>query len=416
MIRFLHLSDIHFTSWLSDQPGLDIDRAVRDCMVSDIRAMHSELGQMSAILVAGDIAARGHPDEYEIAAAFLHEVAGIIGCGTDQVVMVPGNHDVDRGNHDEQHWALRQALRTIPTAEISDRLVRLLRDPITGEALLKPFGAYNQFALGYGCDIDQQRLVPTVQQFEFGERHIYVHGYNTAWIADGSEADDAEGLVAGLFQLAPIASPAEGIHIALCHHPPNWLRDSDEIAPWVAQASVVLTGHEHAAGITLAEDGRTLYIASGAVNPSRTESGWIPAYNVIEIAPNLTEADLLDVRVHARSWRGAHAEFGADSADGPLAFTVTLAVSQRLAAPSPVEVIPEVDHPAEPIAARPHALIHEAMSRPVDIRRRVGRELGLVDSSTAERGIELDRLIIRTAVERGQLEELVERMKRTHSD
>src|SRR5579862_2858292 len=283
-------------------------------MIDDVKRVHKELGDMRAILVVGDIAGRGGVADYQIAASFLDSLCDIVGCERDQVVCVPGNHDINRAAHGPLHKAVRHQLRTIPAPELSDTLRDLLADDSGAQVLLEPLRNYNNFALGYGCDISPGKIVWSPKTLKLDGRDLYIHGVTSPWISnndDGHEEDEKK-LVVGLFQYRYIGADSDGIHVALCHHPMRWLRDSDQVSTWARVAHVYLTGHEHEAGIIVAPDRRSMHIASGAVNPNRTEAaGWIPAYNVIELAVSDGDPSELEVRVHVQTWQAAQgrAEF-----------------------------------------------------------------------------------------------------------
>ncbi len=68
LVRFLHLSDIHFAD-CDGSPDTDLESTVRERMLEDIQKMHGQLGDMTAFLVVGDIAARGKRADYDVAAA-----------------------------------------------------------------------------------------------------------------------------------------------------------------------------------------------------------------------------------------------------------------------------------------------------------------------------------------------------------
>jgi hypothetical protein len=381
--------------------------------------MGQELGPMDGILAVGDIASRGQPNEYAMAAKFLQNAAELIGCPPDKVVCVPGNHDVDRGMHDLMHGAVRYQLRTIPPIELSDTLLALLLEPQTCDLLLRPFSAYNEFALAYGCDISPQKLVYAPKVFEQDSCRLQVHGITSSWVSDSHDAydNDSQRLVGGLFQLASIGRDPESVSVTLCHHPPRWLRDATELEPWVAQAQLVLTGHEHEAGVRLSEDGRTLFIASGAVNPSRTESGWIPAYNIIEIELNDSQPEVIQVAVHARSWQTDRAEFGPDEMSSqPSRFL--LPRTHRLSDADPLPAIDDTKPvqttllsvpPAEPIESAAHTHVHTIMRAAPDRRRGEARAMGLlVDERLI--GLEADRALLHQAFQTRRLSELAARL------
>lgn len=419
-MRILHLSDIHFTdAHAADQT--DVDAAVRDRMLQDIQRMHQQLGDIHAVLVVGDIAATGKPADYEVAASFIDRTCRLVALPPHQVVCVPGNHDVDRDRQGAVHEAIRFQLRRVAVEQISDVLLKLLEQEDGRQALFRPFDAYNDFALRYGCAMDRERLLWPPKILNLGDRKVYIHGINSAWICDAQDSfeRDCERAVVGQFQVVPIAEDPVAISIALCHHPARWLRDAEKVGPWLARANMVLTGHEHEAGMKASADGRSLRIASGAVNPGQAEGPWTPAYNVIEL--EMVGADDLDVRVFSRMWQGAYAEFGPDTTK-PQPFScqlrlgpVPVAVARVEAGePGPGGVGARLgDGTAALIAAEPEALmseersmVYKVMRASPDIRRTVARELGLLQEHEALGGVELDKEVLRRAIDHGQLAEL----------
>ncbi len=94
-LRFLHLSDIHFSTKLDDEKIVHTD--VRDQLLNDLRdVMLPRVGSVNKVLIAGDIAFSGKRAEYEEATSWLERVTSICGCAKTDVLTVPGNHDVDR--------------------------------------------------------------------------------------------------------------------------------------------------------------------------------------------------------------------------------------------------------------------------------------------------------------------------------
>jgi 3',5'-cyclic AMP phosphodiesterase CpdA/tetratricopeptide (TPR) repeat protein len=101
----VHLSDVHFGSYLKDGAerrahrffaGED-SRTLDDELVPELRAQAAERGvDPSAIdlVVSGDLTYRARPDEFEQAAGFLGRLCDGLDLPRDKVVLVPGNHDV----------------------------------------------------------------------------------------------------------------------------------------------------------------------------------------------------------------------------------------------------------------------------------------------------------------------------------
>ena len=137
LLRFLHLSDIHFAARESS-PDTDLDKAVRERMLKDIQAMQNQLGDMNAVLVVGDIAAKGKRADYNVAASFLDRTCELVGLAAEQVVCVPGNHDIDREQQGALHDAARFQLRRVEARQISDVLLTLLQEEDGRQTLLRP--------------------------------------------------------------------------------------------------------------------------------------------------------------------------------------------------------------------------------------------------------------------------------------
>ena len=93
----LHISDIHFREPDCLNPDLDPDRPYRTRMIQDVRQRVQAIGPVGAMLIGGDVAFTGHPAEYIVAKAWIHELAEACGCLLERIFVIPGNHDVDRG-------------------------------------------------------------------------------------------------------------------------------------------------------------------------------------------------------------------------------------------------------------------------------------------------------------------------------
>jgi predicted MPP superfamily phosphohydrolase len=151
----LHISDIHFRAPDCLDENLDPDRPYRTRLLQDVRLKVTELGPASAILIGGDIAFKGAPEEYAKAMIWIRELAAVAGCPIERVFVIPGNHDVDRSLI-RRTPATRNAQAAISRALV-ERLERELREQIsdrdTANALLKPIGAYNEFAAQMNCQV-----------------------------------------------------------------------------------------------------------------------------------------------------------------------------------------------------------------------------------------------------------------------
>lgn len=170
----LHLSDIHFQKPYCLNPDLDRDRPVRTALVKDANFLcNQQIGAVDAILISGDIAYKGDPEEYEVAAQWLEELADAVACSRANVLTVPGNHDVDHDaiKNDIMVRSLRNEIIKANESDRHDVFYNSINNPEVGAVLIRPIKAYNDFAARYGCDIN----VPG--------RPFWTQGFN---LSDGS--------------------------------------------------------------------------------------------------------------------------------------------------------------------------------------------------------------------------------------
>ncbi len=114
-VRLLHLSDVHFRArahWDAD-PVL---RALVRYLAEEVRnGLAPDL-----VVITGDLAFAGRPDEYTLARAWLEDLWPVLTTDPaaplpqDRLLLVPGNHDVDRDRIDAvarmvQHWTAHRA-------------------------------------------------------------------------------------------------------------------------------------------------------------------------------------------------------------------------------------------------------------------------------------------------------------------
>ena len=88
MIRFLQISDIHFT----DKDANDDDYSqMKSKFIEDIASCRASIGAIDYVLICGDIAFSGLDNQYKIARAFIKTICDKAQC--QSVLLVPGNHD-----------------------------------------------------------------------------------------------------------------------------------------------------------------------------------------------------------------------------------------------------------------------------------------------------------------------------------
>lgn len=279
----LHISDIHFKSPECLDPFLDPDFAIRAIMMQDLAQQVSELGNIGAILVGGDIAYKAAQDEYDSALNWLQQLAAISGCPKERIFVVPGNHDVDRG-YIKKHVSTQAAQHHIASASRDNRERRLrqqLADDAGGQSLLAPHAEYNVFAARFGCQIWPAKPFWHQDLALEGGVTLRIYGLTSTLLSGQNGEDDAQGgLYLSPLQTALIPTP-NTVNLVLVHHPTDWLDDRDAVEDdLTSRARFHLFGHKHRQRAIL---GQYVRVGAAAVNPSRNEHPYDPGYNLIRL-------------------------------------------------------------------------------------------------------------------------------------
>lgn len=305
-LRFMHLSDIHFRR-SSGTTVHDLDADVRNELVRDAKTLAKEFGSPAGVLVTGDVAFSGQSEEYDQAASWLLELCRAVGCREENVWVVPGNHDVDRQLAQSKITkTLHETIRSKAESAIDSELQEILTDQQSAAALLAPLKEYNAFAARFQCSLSANT--------PFWERDLQLSCGTTIRLrglcsALVSNADDEKGnIILGTAQAS--VPRTDGVHyLTLCHHPPDWLRDQDEILNQLeAKVRIQLFGHKHSQKIQTINE--TLRLTAGATHPDRTERDWVPMYNIIEIRRH--DDDRIGVRLFQRRWHRTECRFVAE--------------------------------------------------------------------------------------------------------
>ena len=148
----LHLSDIHFRK-SEIGTAQDSNFHLRNELIRDVEQQCEYLGPPDVIIVSGDVAFAGDPEEFEFAAAWLTELCLRCGGSMASIFVVPGNHDVVR--HQADSLMVQLVHRAIKNSgdNTSQEIARHLSDPEAQLLLYQSLANYNQFALQFFCDL-----------------------------------------------------------------------------------------------------------------------------------------------------------------------------------------------------------------------------------------------------------------------
>jgi predicted phosphodiesterase len=289
---------------------------VRDALLEDIRnraVISEELEKLDFAIFSGDLAFAGKDSEYQSARnEFIDPVLNTCGLTTDQFLVVPGNHDLDR--------TLTKGL-SVTLAEFADRdaLADSFKNGDRKNQILSPMAAYSRLVSSLG------RAAPLsacacrhVADLPNGIRVAFLC-LNSAWLCGrnrdaDNEVDDYGQLIVGEPQIDEALAGLDlcPLIVGILHHPFQWLalkRGVDDRIKarnrLLASCDVILHGHEHEPATYAMQGtyGNCLVIPAGS-----TFDGRDPKSQVYANGYNYCRIDLSrrKCKVHFRRFDGGH--------------------------------------------------------------------------------------------------------------
>jgi predicted phosphodiesterase len=286
-LTWLHLSDWH-------QKGADFDRkVVRDALVRDIqdrRSIDPRLADVAFVVFSGDLAHGGKEKEYAAAREHLLDpVLRTTGVGPERLVIVPGNHDMDRDDLELVPAALSEPLSS------NEETQKWLTDVKRRSLALEPFSQFRAFVEAYTRQGSPDHA--NLQRFDVSGRTVAILGLNSAWMCGRrkdakGEVDEYGHVVVGEPQIHDALDTMRGadVRMVVLHHPFSWL------AEWERQrvqeriqhsAHFVLMGHQHVPEVQVLRGtgGDCVVIPAGASYDRRTpgDPTYANAYNWVHL-------------------------------------------------------------------------------------------------------------------------------------
>ncbi len=316
MFTFLQLSDIHFRNLSKGGEDKDPDAVPgseskvqdyqqRELLIKDVLEQKADLGGYSAVLVAGDIANAGEPEQFAQADTFLRNLCTAVEIKPWNVWTVPGNHDVEDQVIDAFGHELRERMRGTEHSSLDTVFAQILSHPNEGQALLTPLQSYLEFADAFDCAFDASRLHWSIEFDSVGPRQLALRGVSSALLCAKGDGKAKRQTIIGEPQASGWSD--QRIHLSLCHHPHCWLLDRDEIDDLFGKhVQVRVTGHLHKRELSYTDVG--IYLQAGAVSPKRGPEGaygkgYEPTYDVITLDQVDVEGKpFLDIAVRCRRW------------------------------------------------------------------------------------------------------------------
>ena len=310
-LTYIHLSDIHFGQ--EKGPEIYVHNDVKECLIADAAKLKVAAGieQMGGIIVTGDVAFSGKKSEYDAAAHWLDQLTEAIGCEKTDVIVVPGNHDVDRDRITPPASLMLSHLQEGGVHELES----FLTDPKATEMLYEKFNDYRTFAEAYGCPLLSDGGVAVTRQVSIAPgRDLRFVGLNSALLCTGNKTDEGKLLIGGRQHVLPRREGCE--LVVLCHHPLESLQDRELVARYIrSRARVHVYGHVHQPSVSInthVEEADLLTMSAGAVVPPNDEDGYQYTYNLLSFDWDVT-TECLRVEIVPRTWDEEATQFDEDT-------------------------------------------------------------------------------------------------------
>ncbi|NPE55982.1 metallophosphoesterase [Dickeya dadantii] len=303
----LHLSDIHFRK-SEVSTAQDPNAHLRNEIIRDAESQCALLGHPDVIIVSGDIAFAGDPDEFKFATEWLEILCNACGCSLTSVFVVPGNHDVVRSIADSYyvqlaHRAIKAAAN--PLEEIGIQMRQLE----TQSMLYRSLDNYNQFASQFFCNLLPPERTRATRELTLNDGStLRLWGLNSAFLSSSSDREGELFIDPASMQ---IMRSSGVVNLVVTHHHLSWLGQARDFEDHINDvAPIQIFGHVHLNRIDMNRD--YVRLTASAANPDRHEGGWEPGYNLIEVSVNGKPNDrMLNIRAHVRVWQTAPGGFQA---------------------------------------------------------------------------------------------------------
>lgn len=308
-ISWLHISDIHMSvrdSWSQD--------VVLTAMCEHIGQQRAEDTPVDFVLVTGDLACSGTPDEYELVAKFFDDLSATSDVPKKRIFCIPGNHDIDRKRQKLSFLGGRASLQD------QQRIDAVLGAREDLEPLLQRQKSYRDFQGTYFADQDRtptEDSLGYVSWLTIDDVRLAIVGLDSAWLAEGGIDDHGKLLVGerqviNACKLVQDSSDPAHVIVAMAHHPFHLLQDCDRRPVMYRIESACHffhCGHLHEpeARMTGANGTGCLTLAAGASYVTRQ---WPNSYSIVTL-------DLLRARRRVKTiqYSAASASFSLSSSE-----------------------------------------------------------------------------------------------------
>ena len=303
-LRVLHLSDLHV-------PSEDGEESAGQSRV--IEALHRDLDQQGKdrnpdlIIFSGDLSFDGTDKA-------LNRGRGLLLNPLRQrfpaapIILVPGNHDVDRAQIDDV-----VDLGLYQTLDSPDAITARLGDATKAGQARERLSAWDQFMTSWEVGLEGQAEGPYGRSYvlEVNRLKVAIGAFDSAWRSQGGSEDKGRLLVGAEYIKKFLRSHSQcDLQIVTFHHPLDWLADFDAkgASNALEQArALVLTGHDHVADPTLelTTRGAALYCRAPC---SYDSANYGNGYTILDL-----DVDSAEAIIRLRRWYSTRDAFDVDT-------------------------------------------------------------------------------------------------------
>jgi predicted MPP superfamily phosphohydrolase len=288
--RILHLSDLHWDSSSAEDQNLIIRK-----FEADLQTMTKEK-RVDVVVFSGDLVAKGQDaHSFDTAKhALFDPMAAQFGISKDDILICPGNHDVDRKTALSQTYleaGLRSELQDTHTLNRHiDQFFQLPIEQDDANLRLKHYFEFTRANFNTGATLKSNYVDCIIKNTPIG--NIGFALFNSAWRSTGAgEAERNQLLIAErTLDKAADQLRACDLRIAVIHHPMDWLalwNQKSIKTPLFITFDLLLFGHVHETMPTLVEDtiGECLFAQGGTLYLHRE---YYNGYQIIDVSQDET--------------------------------------------------------------------------------------------------------------------------------
>ncbi|HEK1829907.1 metallophosphoesterase [Proteus penneri] len=275
MKNILHISDLHLS--MNKKVGFNYEQArnIVEKLLSDVRNLSiTEKIDIDTVFFTGDMTFSGQADEFSLFREhFLQPLINGLGITTENVYIVPGNHDMDRSAIKSSEKPLRN---TYPDEELSNIFSSIDK----GDEEWSRSKEYSKFIQEVSSNKNIEHSGQLCRVHKISNK-LYIMCINSSWLAqDDEDKSNLRITDSQLKILDRVKIPHGAKIIALTHHPLDWLNNSDrnKFSSFIEKSiSMLCFGHMHSfqqKQESNFSEGITLFLQAGTLDIRESNTGY----------------------------------------------------------------------------------------------------------------------------------------------